>query len=373
MGHWVEHHARAVTAAVVLLLLAIYAASGLRVIAPDEVAVVRRFGRASEDLAPGWHWRYPWPVDDVTRVSQQIRSVEVGFRVAPGKEKSPGALTWSSAHRRENRVPDEAMMITGDGKLVDLLVSVRYRVVEPRVYLFEIKGGEEIIRSATEAALRAMVAGRPFPELLTLERGAFQRDALERLKQACERYGSHGLGVEFDSIAIVDLHPPGEVVDAYHEVAKAMERRDQKINAARKSATHKLGAASAESERIVALARAGALDKVKRAEGDTAYFLALQKARGTLAIAQEGLLAAEANVVEKEMQAKRRKLLSSQAALADFRVFWETAARSLAGRDLLLIDAENVRGQRQLMLFDPDMLRMPIPMWRPPLKPPEEP
>ncbi len=274
-------------------------------------------------------------------------------------------------------------MITGDGNLVDLLVSVRYRVADPHVFLFEVKGGEEIIRSATEAALRAMVAGRPFPELLTLERGAFQRDALERLKQACDRYGSHGLGVEFDSIAVVDLHPPGEVVDAYHEVAKAMERRDQKINAARKSATHKLGAAAAEGENIVALARAGAVEKVKRAEGDTAHFLAQQKARGTLAPASESLLAIEAteallagrpaDVVEKEIQAKRRKQLASQAALADFRLFWETAARSLAGRDLLLIDAENVRGQRQLMLFDPDLLRMPIPMWRPPLKPSEEP
>src|SRR5260370_31703192 len=162
-----------------------------------------------------------------------------------------------------------------------------------------------------------------------------------------------------------------------------MERGDQKIMAARKSATHKLGAGAAEGENIVALARAGAVEKVKRAEGDTAHFLAQQKAGGTLAPGAESLLAIEAteallagrpaDVVEKEIQAKRRKQLASQAALADFRLFWETAARSLAGRDLLLIDAENVRGQRQLMLFDPDLLRMPIPMWRPPLKPSEEP
>src|SRR6516164_529972 len=105
------------------------------------------------------------------------------------------------------------MMITGDGNLVDLLISVRYRVTEPRVFLFETKGGEEVIRGATEGALRAMVAGRPFPELLTVERGAFQQEALKRLKVACDRYGSHGLGVEFDSIAIVDLHPPADVVD----------------------------------------------------------------------------------------------------------------------------------------------------------------
>jgi regulator of protease activity HflC (stomatin/prohibitin superfamily) len=274
------------------------------------------------------------------------------------------------------------MMMTGDGNLVDLLVSVRYRVADPHVFLFEIKGGEEVIRSATEAALRAMVAGRPFPELLTIERGRFQREALQRLKLACDRYGTHGLGVEFDSIAVVDLHPPAEVVDAYYEVARAMEGRDQKINAARQKELHTLGRATAEREEIVARARAGAHEKIKLAEGDLARFLAQQRARGTLDFDREWRLSTEAvdavlagqpaAEAEKTLRAKRQEQLARQAALSDFRLFWETAGKSLAGRDLILIDADNVRGQRQLMLFDPDLLRMPIPMWRPPLKQPGE-
>ncbi len=237
LGHWLEHHAAGIIAALVVLLVGLYALSGLRIVAPDETAIVRRFGEITEDLEPGWHWRWPWPVDEVTRVSQQVRSVEVGFRIAAGQAKPAGALTWASSHRRENRVPDEALMITGDRNLVDLLATVRYKVMEPRVFLFEVKSGEEVIRGATEAALRAMVAGRPFPALLTAERGAFQTEALKRIKLACDRYGSHGLGVAFDSIAVVDLHPPADVVDAYYDVAKAMERRDQKINEARAQAT----------------------------------------------------------------------------------------------------------------------------------------
>jgi Cu+-exporting ATPase len=376
LGHWLEHHARGTIAVCALLVLALYAASGLRIIAPDETAVVRRFGRIHEDLAPGWHWRYPWPIDDVTRVSQQVRVVEIGFRTAPGKERPTGALTWSSAHRRENRVPDEALMLTGDGNLVDLLVSVRYKVVDGRVFLFEVKNGEEIIRSTAEAALRAMVAGRPFPALLTVERAAFQREALGRLKLASDRYGSHGLGVEFGSIAVVDLHPPSDVVDAYYEVARAMERRDQRVNAARSKATQMEKAALATSTRIVAEARADAAEKVKRAEGETAAFLAYQQARGTLDIGEECRLASAAvdavlagrpaEDVTADWQAKRKRRLAQQAALTDFRVFWETTAKALAGRDLVLIDADQVRGQRQLMLFDPDLLRLPIPMMLPP-------
>src|SRR5262249_43010484 len=130
--HWLEHHALAASVFVVALLLALYALSGLRIVAPDEVAVVRHFGRISEDLPPGWHWRSRWRVADGTRVSQRGQVAEIGFRTASGKDRPAGALTWASAHRRENRVPDEAMMITGDGNLVDLLVSVRYTVTDPR-------------------------------------------------------------------------------------------------------------------------------------------------------------------------------------------------------------------------------------------------
>ncbi len=375
LGHWLEHHVREVAAVLLVLAVAAYAVSGVRVVAPDEVALVRHFGRVSEDLPPGWYWRFPWPIDDVTRVSQQVRTVEIGFRAAPGSARPAGALTWSSAHRRENRVPDEALMITGDGNLVDLLVSVRYKVTQPRVFLFEVKGGEEVIRAATEAALRTMVAGRSFAELLTVKRGAFQDEALERLKLACDRYGTSGLGVEFDRLAIVDLHPPGEVVDAYYEVAKAMERRDQKVNAARERAVRQEKTTAAEAARIVAQARAAAREKLAAAAGDRAFFLAQQEARDTLDFADEWRLTAEAvdavlagrpaADVEKERQAKRRDRLARQAALADFRLFWETAGKALAGRDLVLIDADNVHGRRQLMLFDPDLLRMPIPMWQP--------
>jgi Cu+-exporting ATPase len=374
--HGLEHHWKPALATVLILLVGLYIASGLRVVAPDEVALVRHFGHVTEELPPGWYWRYPWPVDDVTRVSQRARSVEVGFREAPGNAGSVGALTWASAHRRENRIPDEAMMLTGDGNLVDLLVSVRYKVTDPRVYLFEVKDADEIIRASAESTLRGMVAGKPFFQLLTVERGEFQDEALRRLKAACSRYGSHGLGVEFDSIAVVDLHPPSEVVGAYYEVAKAMEWRDQKVNAATERATRKLKAAAAEAERIASSARAGYAEKTKQAEGQRDRFIAHQRARRTLTDSQEYRLASRAlgalwrgepeGKVEERWRQERAALVTANAALADFRIYWETFGKALTGRELVLIDADQVRGQRNLMLFDPDQFRMPIPMWVPP-------
>ena len=80
--HWMLHHWRPIFAAGVLLAVGGYALSGLTTVGPDERAVVRRFGRAlPDDLGPGLHWTWPWPVDTVTRVQpDRIYTVEVGFR-----------------------------------------------------------------------------------------------------------------------------------------------------------------------------------------------------------------------------------------------------------------------------------------------------
>ena len=49
----------------------------------------------------------------------RIRTVEVGFRATQEKTETP--LGWSSTHgNNANRLEEEALMITGDGNLVEL-------------------------------------------------------------------------------------------------------------------------------------------------------------------------------------------------------------------------------------------------------------
>src|ERR1043166_7699589 len=190
--HWCERNRTRIAAVVAILLLAGYWLSGWTIIAPDEFGIVRRFGKPIADLSPGWYWRYPWPVEETQRVSQRIRTVSIGFKEATSSPspsgrgvggEGTGPMTGSSAHRKEPRNENEAMMMTGDGNLIDVAVTVRFKVKDPRVYLFEVSNVEEIIRSVTESELRAMVAGRPFQELLTHRREQFQKDALERVER----------------------------------------------------------------------------------------------------------------------------------------------------------------------------------------------
>jgi P-type Cu+ transporter len=370
--HWLGHRWRAALAVLLVLLLAGYALSGLTQVGPDERGVVLRFGRRVEVLDPGLHFRFPWPVERVVRIQpDRIRTVEVGFRAQPGGGGAQAALAWSSPHGRDagQRLTDEAVMITGDGNLVEVQATVRFRITNPDVYLFEVRDADEIVRASAESVLRGLIAGRPFLELLTTRRGEFQATVLERLRQRCADYK---LGIELEGFALHDLHPPQEVVPAYHAVARAMEARDRQIHEAHATRLRMEGKARAAATRIRAQAEAAKAETVKQAEAEATRFLAWSRARKQLPFERDWPLVLDAvgglldgkdpEEVCATYQKRRRAAVQEQAALTDFRLYWEALGQALKGRELVLVDAENVQGRRHLMLFDPEQFRVPFPM-----------
>jgi Cu+-exporting ATPase len=372
--HWLGHHWRAVGAGLAALALVVYAASGLTQVGPDEVAVVRRFGRPlPEDLGPGLYWRWPWPVEEVTRFQpDRVRTVEVGFRTtAPGTV--PGARAWSSPHGNDGvqRVPDEAVMITGDGNLVEIQGTLRYTVADPRAYLFGCADPPAVLRSAAESVLREMTASHTFAELLTTDRARLHGEALERLRQRTYQLGPDGLGVRLEGLSLHDLHPPQEVVGAYHEVTKAMEARDRRVNQARAAALAAEREQLAKSRQTVLRAEAAKEEAVRLAQARLEEFRARYRARTVLPLATELRLLGDAlwsvaagrdaAAAAGEYRRRRGGLLATQAALTDFRLYWQRLGDALAGREKVIVDADKVPGRRHLWLTPFDPPRLPPP------------
>src|SRR5205807_4532556 len=128
---------------------------------------------------------------------------------------------------------------TGDGDLVELQATIRYVIADPHVYLFGVVDVDNLLRTVTESVLREAVAAEPFLDLLTSNRESFQRQTLERVRERCKQYG--GLGIRLDGLSLHDLHPPQEVVSAYHEVTRAMAGRERQIKDAEAEAVRKEG------------------------------------------------------------------------------------------------------------------------------------
>jgi regulator of protease activity HflC (stomatin/prohibitin superfamily) len=264
--------------------------------------------------------------------------------------------------------------------------------------LFEVCDPETILRAAAESVLREAVASQPFHDLLTRGRGRLAEEVVARLDGRCREAGGQGLGVRLDGLSLHDLHPPQEVVPAYHEVTRAMEARDRQINQAEAEVRYNsrtleqsaqrwqesgpaelaLNEAEALALQTVRQAEASRLEKVKEAEASRDVFLARLWARGELDWWTEARLfreAVTATPVGKspgeagtEYRQRRQEYLARQAALTDFRLYWNALGRSLGGRDKMVIDADQVPGRRHLLLLDPEPFRPVLPQLTAPRK-----
>jgi Cu+-exporting ATPase len=384
--HWLSHRVKRVVGIALGLLLVIYVLSGLTAIGADEVGVVRRFGKPrSQPLDPGLHWCWPWPVETVLRVQpDRVRVVEIGFRSGTVPPLGAGGSLgggWSSPHRGEgvSRVGDEAVMITGDGNLIELQATIRYTINRAHVYtyVFDVRDPDETVRAAAESALREVIASQRFLDLLTIDRDQLQDNVVRRLHRRwqSQEYGADGLGIRLDGLSVHDLHPPQEpdrVVDSFHEVARATERRDRQENLARAEAIRTYRTAEENRFKVERDAEASAHEKVRRAETARDAFLAREQGRSALNFQDEWSLLSTAalavaggqtpEIAYRDYRQRRSQRIALQPYLTDFRLSLRYLADTLQKRDKVIVDSDKVAGKRHLLMFDPELFRPPAPL-----------
>ncbi len=308
--------------------------SGLTAVGPDAVGVVRRFGALRDDLSPGLHVRWPWPVEDVVEVRPTVRTVEVGFRTRSAEQLQQWDVmraeqarlrgdTWAAGHDADaDRRPAEAVLLTGDGNLVEVFATVEWAPADPRAFVLAGADPEAAVRVAAEAAVRELAAGRPLVELLTAGRADFAASALARTRVGLPAE----LGVAVRGLIVHHLHPPAEVVADYHAVAVAIQARDRRVNEA-----------AADGLRRTRGAADAAVGAVRRAEADAARVRAEAGAERDAFFARAGV---------------RRRQTADERAVTDLRLTLDAVASALRGRAKVWVDADAPPGRRHLWLGD---------------------
>ena len=124
----VSRRLRWVWPAAVALLAALYLLSGFYVIKPEEIGVVRRFGKVvAPRVVSGIHYRCPWPVDRLDKVRvAEVRRMSVGFKFI---DKATGIAP----------LPSEAQFLTGDTNIVNIQMIVQYIIADPAAYIRPIR------------------------------------------------------------------------------------------------------------------------------------------------------------------------------------------------------------------------------------------
>jgi len=360
LSHWAFDHWKPLLACTAGFLALAYALAGLTMIPPEQVGIVRRFGRVLDtELQPGLHYRLPWPFERVTRIEpDRLRSIEVGFR-AIGNATSD--LTWAARHAEGIlRKDEETLMMTGDGNLVEVQARVFYTIGNARQYLFGVAKAEAVLQALAESVLREVIAERPFLDLLAKGREEFQKEATARLRARLNH--EYQLGIELHSVAFQDLHPPQQVVDAYYAVTRSLSQREQMLVEARRESETGVARERVAKQRIASGAQAEYEGTLRRSEAERDAFLSLVGAQrvgwlsGFVTPTPLGLqpcnlvaalLALECSQEDPELPAQ----------LTELRLHLEAAEQVMGGRPKVLRDSR-LKGQMHVM---PELMKLRLP------------
>jgi len=233
-------------------------------VAPEEEAVVLRFGAFIESTPPGLHFKLPFGIDRAINVPvTEVRKVEFGYRTLEAGRRTTYAQRGS----------DEAtLMLTGDLNIAAVEWVAQYKIKDARAWLFNVRDPEETIRDTGEAVMRTIVGDHTVTELLTRQREQIAQQVEAQLQTLLDNYGT---GVQIVTVKLQNAVPPKPVQAAFNEVNAAQQERSQLENEAQREYNKAIAQARGDALREVSEAEGYAVDRVNRAKGDVARFVAL--------------------------------------------------------------------------------------------------
>ena len=248
-------------APVLIGVLVIWLLTGIYVVGPDEVGVVRTFGEFTRVTQSGLNWKFPSPIETAnTPKVTEVKRIEFGFR--------------SLKNGQYRTVEKESLMLTGDENIVDAEMIVQYKIKDPVKYLFNIVEPELTVREAAEASLRTVVGRNKIDETLTTGKFTIQEETKEQVQSILDKYES---GIHIVAVQLQDVSPPKEVIGAFKDVASAKEDKNRMINQAEGYRNDVIPKARGEAEAMIRDAEGFKESRIKRAEGDATKFTTILK------------------------------------------------------------------------------------------------
>jgi len=243
------------------IALAFWLFTGVYMVGPDEVGVVRTFGEYTRVAQSGLNYHFPYPIEQVnTPAVTEVKRIEIGFR------------TLRNGQYRT--VEKESLMLTGDENIVDAEMIVQYKIKDPVAYLFNIMAPELTVREAAEASLRTVVGRNKIDETLTTGKFKIQEETKSQLQAILDKYES---GIHVVAVQLQDVSPPKEVIGAFKDVASAKEDKNRMINQAEGYRNDVIPKARGEAEAMIRDAEGFREARIKRSEGDAEKFTTILK------------------------------------------------------------------------------------------------
>ena len=229
----------------------------------NELGVLQRFGKVIEgNVEPGAHYKFPWPVDTITKVpvktTHTLEIKDLSPEAFVDDESKPGQTTALPSY-----------CITGDNNIVFIDFSIRYNIVDPIQYLFNIKSNEDYLKHIACASAVYSLAGKTVDDILTVGKKGVEIYLKEEIQKKLDLLNS-GLGIS--AIEIGDVTPHKGVRTYFERVINAQIQQRELVNNAESYRNENLPKAKGTAMKIVEEARAYKYEVINHAEGDVLRF-----------------------------------------------------------------------------------------------------
>lgn len=245
---------------VLILIVAIIAGSGFYHVEEGCEGLVLTFGKITDRKGPGLYWRIPGVQEVRTESVTEIITREFGFRTT-----TVGTTDSSSEYED---IPDEAIMITGDGNIVRVEAVYQVVIADPASYLFNVDDPMGTLQHGFETVLRRNIQNRTLDDAL-LNKQDIESQVLPDFRDLVNAYE---LGLEVKEVRIQNITVPTEVAAAYEDVNNALNEKTRKLDEAEKYTNQVVPAARAEAYNMVQEAEAYKAETIAEAQGEVTVF-----------------------------------------------------------------------------------------------------
>ena len=181
----------------------------------------------------------------------------------PFEQKFQGNVT------RERSYSNQGQMLTKDENIVEVPVTVQYRVSDLKNFALNVDNPEQSLQHATESALRHVAGSTTMDEILTSGREQMAVDVQERLQKYMQDYET---GISINQVNIRRAAAPEAVQEAFDDVIRAREDQQREINQAQTYANGVVPEARGKATRIIEEANGYKEEIIAKAEGESNRF-----------------------------------------------------------------------------------------------------
>lgn len=220
-------------------------------------AVVTTFGKVTDVVDPGLHFKLPFGIQQVQPVDVNVyQKIELGY-----DSQNPQYST------------DESTMITGDYNIINVDFFVEYKISDPVAYLYSSNNPEEILKNLIQSQVRNVVGSTSVDDALTTGKENIQMQVKELVTEILEDYD---IGLTLIDVRIQDSEPPTqEVMEAFKAVETAKQQAETVVNDAKAYQNAKIPEANAQADQLLQNAEFLKQKRINEATEQVAMFQAM--------------------------------------------------------------------------------------------------